>query len=137
MTEDNSRRIRDLEKRITEWNAEHRQGLEQKRSAIEDLSQTLTFSMRAAVLGSIPAFIRIICWIVATRATDPILSQLILIGVALAVYFAIVAAAARASGLAAHWWFRGSLIHERLAATLIAIAAAFVLFGWVIVIIHW
>jgi hypothetical protein len=65
------------------------------------------------------------------------MAQIIFICMALAAFAVIVAGAARASGLAAHWWFRGSLIHERQATTVIALAAAIILFGWILVFLRW
>ena len=49
----------------------------------------------------------------------------------------ILAGAARASGLLAHWWFHRSLIQERLAATVCSLLAAALLFGWVMVFAKW
>lgn len=137
MTERTPDRIRELERRISEWDAEHRHEIRHTRNAIDDLNKTLKLSLSAAFLGSIPTFVWIICWIAAMHSTESIRSLIMPMMMAVAVFVVVVGGVARASGLAAFWWFRGSLIHERLAATIISLAAAFMIFGWVIYSIRW
>ena len=137
MTDDNTDRIRELKQHIVEWGSEREHEIQQQREAHQGLSKTLSLSLRVAALGSIPSVVWILCWAVVTSASEPILNQVVQSFGALVIFGAILAGTARASGLAAHWWFRGSVVHERLAAVVIGLLAAAILFGWVVVLIRW
>ena len=72
--------------------------------------------MWVTMLGSIPSALLIIAGAVSRYSMDSAATHVIAIFMALVTFAVIVAGAARASGLFAHWWFRDSLIHERRAA---------------------
>ena len=93
--------------------------------------------MWVTMLGSIPSALLIIAGAVSRYSMDSAATHVIAIFMALVTFAVIVAGAARASGLFAHWWFRDSLIHERRAAAVVSLAAAMILFGWVMVFVRW
>ena len=135
--DDHNCRVRDLQLRIQEWDSEREQDLQQQRESHHNLRKTLSLSQRVSVIASIPSVVWILCWAAVSSANEPLVNLLIQSGGALVIFGIIVAGAARASGLAAHWWFRRSAVSERLAAVVIALLADSILFGWVIVLIKW
>jgi hypothetical protein len=137
MTDDDRSRIRQLKQRIAEWDAEHEQELQQYRGAHQGLKKSLQLSQRIALLGSTPSVIWILCWAAITDANDSTLHQVIRVFGTLVIFTIILAGTARASGLAAHWWFGRSAGHERLATISISLLAATMLFGWVMVLFQW
>ena len=137
MKDENSDRVQELNERIAHWDAEHQHEMQLKLDDQQNLKVTLALAFHVAVVSSIPSAIWIVCWAVVTSVNTPTLVQIAYSIGALVIFGVILAGAARASGLAAHWWFRRSLIHERLAATVCSLLAAALLFGWVMVFAKW
>ena len=134
MTDENSERVQKLNERIADWDAEHQHEMQLKIEAQENLQDTLALSVHVAAVSSA---IWIICWAVVTSVNTPTAFQIMTSLGALVIFGIILAGAARASGLLAHWWFHRSLIQERLAATVCSLLAAALLFGWVMVFAKW
>ena len=137
MTDENSERVQKLNERIADWDAEHQHEMQLKIEAQENLQDTLALSVHVAAVSSIPSAIWIICWAVVTSVNPPTAFHIMTSLGALVIFGIILAGAARASGLLAHWWFHRSLIQERLAATVCSLLAAALLFGWVMVFAKW
>ena len=137
MTDENSERVQKLNERIADWDAEHQHEMQLKIEAQENLQDTLALSVHVAAVSSIPSAIWIICWAVVTSVNTTTAFQIMTSLGALVIFGIILAGAARASGLLAHWWFHRSLIQERLAATVCSLLAAALLFGWVMVFAKW
>ena len=137
MTDEKSDRVQELNERISHWDAEHQHEMQLKIEAQENLKDTLALSLHVATVSSIPSAIWIICWAVVTSVNTPTMFQFMTSIGALAIFGIILAGAARASGLLAHWWFYRSLIQERVAATVCSLLAAALLFGWVMVFAKW
>ena len=137
MTDKNSERVQQLNEQIAHWDAEHQHEMQLKLDAQQNLKDTLALALHVAAVNSIPSAIWIVCWAVVTSVNSPNLLQFVHSIGALVIFGVILAGAARASGLAAHWWFHRSLIHERLAATVCSLLAAALLFGWVMVFAQW
>ena len=137
MTDENPERVQELNERIANWDAEHQHEMQLKIEAQENLKDTLALSLHVAAVSSIPSAVWIICWAVVTSVNTPTALQFAHSIGALILFGVILAGAARASGLLAHWWFHRSLIQERLAATVCSLLAAALLFGWVMVFAKW
>ncbi len=137
MTDENSERVQQLNERISHWDSEHTQEMKLKLDDQQALKDTLALSLHVAAISSIPSAVWIVCWAVVKSVNTPTLLQIVLSIGSLVIFAVILAGAARASGLVAHWWFRRSLIHERLAATVCSLLAAALLFGWVMVFAKW
>ena len=137
MTENETDRIQELKLRISQWDAEHEHEIQQLRDANQGLKDTLALSQRVALIGSIPSIFWILCWMEVSSLYELSLFQVVQSSGALLIFFVVLAGAARASGLAAHWWFRRSIVNERQATVFIALLADAILFGWVLVLIRW
>ena len=130
-------RIVDLKRRISEWDAEHEHEIQLHRNANQGLRQALSLSLRLSLLGAIPSIIWILCWVAVTSVNETTVFQAVQSAGAFAFFGVGLAAAARLSGLAAHFWFRRSLISERLATIVITVLANALLFGWVVALFRW
>ena len=137
MTDENSERVQELNERIAHWDAEHQHEMQLKMDDQQNLKETLALALHVATVSSIPSAVWIVCWAVVTSVNTPTVQQVLTSIGALVIFGVILAGAARASGLVSHWWFRRSVIHERLAATVCSLLAAALLFGWVMVFAKW
>jgi hypothetical protein len=137
MTDDKADRIRELNERISQWDSEHQHEIQQIRDTNQGLKETLQLSMRVAVFGSIPSMVWLGCWAVVNSVGEPVFLQILQVCGTLLIFGAILAGAARAGGLFAHWWFWRSIVNRRMATIVIALAIAAVLFGWVLFFFRW
>ena len=137
MTEDQSKRIRELEQRISQWESVHEHEVQQERNDQRKLRDTLALSLRVVAIGSIPSVIWVLCWAGIRTAIDSTFSQVFFALICLAAYAVVAAGAARGSGLIAHWWFYRSSVRQRNATVAIALSADALLFWWVITLARW
>ena len=130
MTDKRTDQIRELERRISEWEIEQSVAIQQERDGQEEFDKTLSLSFRIVAAGSIPSVVRIVKW--CWRTFD-ISSSLWDLFWSLLIFGVIALASARASGLAMYLWFGRKNDFVRLATIVAALAASAILFGWTII----
>ena len=127
-TEEQMRRIRELQDKIEVFEHERRQELRRDVLADGVREKAITAAIRAGLLGSTPSLI----WLYfASNFTSGLQLALEMLCVTVPVLF-VAAAAGLGSGMFAHWWFANSIIPVRRAAILMALLADTVILGWLI-----
>lgn len=135
MNEDQMRRIRERQEQLDELQRERRQELRHEIHRGADLDEAFSTAWNVVLPGMIPSVLWILWTAFGTLTHQPFafVGCLCLGTVGLGLF---VIPAALASGWLAHWWFRDSGISTRRMATVLALLADAVLFGWVLVLTH-
>lgn len=134
---DDSRKaeIEELKTRIVQWERVHDHEVTGIRDENSQFKQTKKTAAILVGVGSIPSFARIVYWSFFEK--DPDLIQIGPVATTFMATFALFvasAAAASASSLLAHFWFRRDAKRQRLATIFISLAAAASILGWVFVV---
>ena len=137
MTDDRTKRIRDLNHSIEQWQSEHEHELRELRGSQTDFKSTLKLTSRVVFLGSPPAIVWIICWCLVSTENEPTWIQILVACAGLFLYAVVAAGVARASGMAAYFWFHHSNIQERSAATVMALAGTLFVLWWILELVRW
>ncbi len=132
MTDERTDRIRELERRISEWESEQSVTIQHERDGQRELHKTLSLTLRIVAAGSIPSVLWIIFWCLRKFENPPSLWGLVPLFWSLLLYGAMAFASARAGGLAVYWWFRRTNGFGRLPTIFAALAVSAILFGWTI-----
>ena len=137
MTGDHSERVSQLQLKIAQFENERQHAIGEQRDDLRSLKDTLLLSQRVVTIASAPAIVWILCWAFVLSANESISAQLMTAGFSLGVLAIMSAAAARASGLFAYWWFNRTVVSQRMGTVVVSLVAAATLFGWVLVIARW
>lgn len=127
-------RIDELKLRISQWERVHDHEVTEIRDDNSRFKQTMKTASRVVAIGSIPSFLWVAYWIFVEGWNPIEIGSAPMFLLASFVLVVALAAAARLSGLLAHYWFRRDAKRQRVAVLLIAMAAAATVLGWIFVL---
>lgn len=126
-----------LQQTLAEFESESRQVIGEQRENLASLKETMRLSLRVVAIASLPSVVWVSCWSVIAAANESIWTQVLSMCFALVILAVVSIAVSRASGLFAYFWFNRTVIRLRLATIVLALLAAAMVFGWVIIVIEW
>ncbi len=131
MNDDEARVVRKNIERSEERQREHRFQLRRDFQMQGDLLDAVALARKVAIIGLVPSAIWIVRAANSTGGLFAVAGPVIgIVGLGIVYYFAPVA-----SGLAAHFWFRGSVDTTRRTAIALTLLIEATVFGWIVVIL--
>ncbi|WP_010581608.1 hypothetical protein [Schlesneria paludicola] len=137
MAHDQSERLSKLQQKLAQFEDERHHAIGEQREDLRSLKETLRLSLRVVALASAPSVVWVICWATVVAANESVFDQVLTACFSLGLLAVMSIAGARASGLAAYWWFNRTVVRLRLATIVLSLLVGATLFGWVVVIVHW